>query len=284
VPTLVGRGVVQISAFVDTLIASFLPTGAVTGLTNAQLLHTLPVSLFGMSVAAAELPAMAGEAVTTDGGLAALRARLDRGLQRIAFFVVPSSVAFLALGDVVAAALLQTGRFRYEDALYVWGILAGATVGLPASTLGRLYSSTYYAVRDTRTPLRYAVVRVLLATIGGYLCAVPLPMWLGVSPIWGAAGLTLAGGVAAWVELLLLRRTLNRRVGATGVPIAYVIQLAGAAAAGAIAAWGVKLLLPPLHPAIAAIPVLGAYGTAFLVLCAMLRVPEALSIVSRLRS
>ena len=111
-----------------------------------------------MSVAAAELPAMAGEAQAeaTDGHRRA-SARLDAGLRQIAFFVVPSAMAFLALGDVVAAALLQTGRFRHDDALYVWGILAGSAVGLLASTLGRLYSSAYYALRDTRTPLRYAL-------------------------------------------------------------------------------------------------------------------------------
>ena len=68
----------------------------------------------------------------------ALRRRLDAGLRQIAFFVVPSAMAFLALGDVVAAAVLQTGRFRREDAVYVWGILAGSAVGLLASTLGPL--------------------------------------------------------------------------------------------------------------------------------------------------
>ena len=78
---------------------------------------------------------------------------------------MPSAVAFLALGDIVAAALLQTGRFRHEDAVYVWGILAGSAVGLLPSTLGRLYSSAYYALRDTRTPLRYALVHVVLATV-----------------------------------------------------------------------------------------------------------------------
>src|SRR5574339_154916 len=60
-PAFLSRGVVQISAYIDALIASLLPTGAVTALTNAQLLYTLPVSLFGISVAAAELPAMAAE-------------------------------------------------------------------------------------------------------------------------------------------------------------------------------------------------------------------------------
>ena len=154
VPAFIGRGVVQVSAYIDTLLASLLPTGAVAGLLNAQTLYTLPVSLFGMSVSAAELPAMSG-AVGAGGpaALEGLRRRLDAGLRQIAFFVVPSAMAFLALGDIVAAALLQTGRFSHTDAVTVWAILAGSAVGLLASTLGRLYSSTYYALRDTRTPL-----------------------------------------------------------------------------------------------------------------------------------
>src|SRR5204862_2875581 len=99
--------------------------------------------------------------------------RLNSGLRRIAFFVVPSAMAFLALGDVIAAALFQTGRFTHQDAIYVWAILAGSAVGLLASTLGRLYSSTYYALRDTRTPLNYAIIRVVLTTALGYVCAIP---------------------------------------------------------------------------------------------------------------
>src|SRR5439155_4640290 len=168
VPVFISRGVVQVSAYVDQILASFLPTGAVTGLQNASLLYTLPVSLFGMSVAAAELPTMSGVAAADAGGTDALRGRLDAGLRQIAFFVVPSAMAFLALGDVVAAALLQTGRFTHDDAIRVWAILAGSAVGLLASTLGRLYSSTYYALRDTRTPLRYAIVRLALTTALGY--------------------------------------------------------------------------------------------------------------------
>ena len=97
-------------------------------------------------------------------------------------------------------------------------ILAGSAVGLLASTLGRLYSSTYYALRDTRTPLRYAIVRVALTTVLGYLFAIPLPRLLGIAPEWGAAGLTASAGIAGWVEMLLLRSTLNARIGRTGLP------------------------------------------------------------------
>jgi putative peptidoglycan lipid II flippase len=108
VPVFISRGVVQVSAYIDALLASLLPTGAVTGISNASLLYTLPVSLFGVSVAASELPAMSGAATLDESGARAVRLRLDAGLRRIAFFVVPSSVAFLALGDVVAGAVLQT--------------------------------------------------------------------------------------------------------------------------------------------------------------------------------
>ena len=278
VPVLVSRGVVQISAYIDAILASLLPTGAVTGLANAQLLYTLPVSLFGMSVSAAELPEMSGEA-TSD----AIRQRLDAGLRQIAFFVIPSAVAFFALGDVIAAALLQTGRFRPTDANYVWGILAGSAVGLLASTLGRLYASSYYALRDTRTPLRYALVRVTLTAALGYVAAMHLPVLLAIPLRWGAAGLTASAGVAGWVEMFLLRRTLNARLGRTGLQSRYVLQLWSAACTGAAVAWAVKLALPPMHPIFAAILILGSYGVTFFTSTWILKIPEARTALRRLR-
>jgi putative peptidoglycan lipid II flippase len=287
VPVFISRGVVQVSAYVDALLASLLPTGAVTGLTNAQLLYLLPVSLFGMSVAAAELPAMAGEASVERGSAEGLRRRLDGGLRQISFFVVPSAAVFLALGDVVAAALLQTGRFGYSDAVYVWGILAGSALGLLASTLGRLYASTYYALRDTRTPLRYALVHVGIATVLGYMLAIPVPRALGVAPAYGAAGLTVAASVAAWVELLLLRRTLNDRIGRTGLAAGYLAQLSLASAIASAAAWAVKLALPDWHPILVGVCVLGTFGLTFLAAAIVLRVREASllsgTLVARLR-
>jgi putative peptidoglycan lipid II flippase len=247
------------------------------------VLYTLPVSLFGMSVAAAELPAMSS--VTADAqGADLLRVRLDSGLRRIAYFVIPSAVAFLALGDVVAAALLQTGRFRHEDAIYVWGILAGSAVGLLASTLGRLYSSTYYALRDTGTPMRYAIIRVVLTTVLGYLFAIPLPRLLGVAPAWGAAGLTASAGIAGWVEMLLLRATLNARIGRTGLPVAYLAKLWGSAGVAAAVAWAAKLATPALHPIVTAMLVLGPYGIVFVSATAALRIPEASAALARVVS
>ena len=282
-PAFFSRGVVQVSAYIDAVIASLLPTGAVTGLTNAQLLYTLPVSLFGMSISAAELPAMASAMGVDTAGTEQIRQRLNSALRQIAFFVVPSSMAFIALGDVVAAALLETGRFSHSDAVYVWGILAGSSVGLLASTLGRLYSSTYDALRDTRTPLRYAIVRVVLTTALGYLFAVPLPRAIGINEIWGAAGLTASAGIAGWVEMLMLRRTLNSRIGDTGLDFGYVAKLWTAALAGTAVAWVIKLALPSVHPAVAAVAILGPYGLVFLASTVVMGLPEASSALSRLR-
>ncbi|MDT5121883.1 MAG: putative peptidoglycan lipid flippase [Acidobacteriota bacterium] len=280
-PVFVSRGVVQISAFVDALLASLLPTGAVAALTYAQSLYTLPVSLFGMSVSAAELPAMSSATGSKEEIKGVLRRRLDAGLRQIAFFIVPSSMAFLALGDVIAAVLYQTGKFNHNDALYVWGILAGSTVGLLASTLGRLYSSTYYALHDTRTPLRYAIVRVTLTVVLGYLFAIPLPRLLGIEPRWGVAGLTSSAGIAGWVEFYLLRRTLNKRIGRTGLPLPFVAKLWASAGIAAGVGWALKFIVGVRHPIMTALVVLGSYGLSYFALAFLFRLPEASTLIGR---
>ncbi len=227
-PVLVSRGAVQLTGYIDTMIASLLPTGAVTGLTNAQILYTLPVSLFGIAISASELPAMSGDAAADSapgGRYDALSRRIDAALQRMAFFVIPSAVAFAALGDVIAGVLLQTGRFTATDSRYVWGILAGSSIGLLATTMARLYSVAHYAVGDTKSPLRFAAIRLITATVLGYLGAIVLPPFLRIAPHWGAAGLTASAGVAGWIEFLMLRASLNRRVGTSGLDKAYAARI-----------------------------------------------------------
>lgn len=280
-PVFMSRGVVQISAFVDAFLASFLGQGAVVALNYAQSLYTLPVSLFGMSVSAAELPAMSRATGTDEAVAETLRHRLDAGLHRIAFFIVPSSMAFLALGDIIAAVLYQTGRFTHSDSTYVWAILAGSAVGLLASTLGRLYSSTYYALNDTRTPLQFAIIRVVLTTVLGYLFSLPLPRAMGISLKWGAAGLTASAGIAGWVEFVLLRMSLNRRIGRTGLAPSYVVKLWFAAAISAAIGWGLRLLVGQRHPLIVAIVVLGGYGLTYFGITSAFGVGEARRVIGR---
>jgi len=181
----------------------------------------------------------------------------------------------------MTGALYQTGRFNHADSKYVWGILAGSTIGLLASTLGRLYASTYYALHDTRTPLRYAVIRVVLTTGLGYLAAIPLPAALGIDAKWGAAGLTASAGLAGWIEFALLRRTLNRRIGRTGLAASFLIKLWLGAIAGAALAWAIKLVIPPLHPIIIAGLVLVPYGLCYFAVTAALKIAESKAVFGR---
>jgi putative peptidoglycan lipid II flippase len=282
-PVFIGRGVTQISAYIDTLLASLLPTGAVAGLSYAQVLYTLPVSLFGMSVSAAELPAMSSAAGDEQRRASYLRDRLSRGLRQIAYFVVPSAMAFLALGDLVVGALYQSGEFTRPMTLYVWGILAGSAVGLLASTLGRLYASTFYALHDTRTPLRIALLRVGLAITLGYLFALHLPGALGLESRWGAAGITVAAGLAGWVEFLLLRRKLNRRIGRTGLPVPFLLRLWVSAIVAAAIAWLLRPALPAHRP-IVGLVLLAVYGGLYLAITWLFRVEEARRVLGRDKS
>jgi putative peptidoglycan lipid II flippase len=281
-PVFVSRGVVQLSATVDSIIASYLPTTAVSSLTYAQTVYLLPVSLFGMSISAAELPAMSSALGNEQQVAEMLRGRISASTRRIGFFVVPSAVAFVALGDVIAATIYQTGRFTHADAQYVWAILAGSAVGLVAMTVGRLYSSAYYALRDTRTPLRFAILRVALTTVLGYLSALPLPRLLGIDSKWGVAGLTASAGVSAWLEFLLLRRGMNRRIGRIEFPTSYFAKLWLSAAAAAGIAWGLKLWLHPQRPLISAAELLLPYGLVYLALTAAMGITQAGSIIRRI--
>ena len=282
-PVFLSRGVVQISAFIDAMIASLLPVGAVAVISNAQTLYLLPISLFGMSVAAAELPELseeAGEAGAAEataqapaeefgevgGGAGArgapgdaapaiaparaesLRRRISAGSDRIAYFIVPSGVAFMAVGHLIAGLVLQSGAFSQRDSYWVWATLAGSSVGMLASSQGRLLASTYYALGDTRRPLGFAIVRVALTLVLGFLAARFGPALCGIDPRWGTAGLTASAGVAGWVEFVLLRRTLARRIGAFGLSAGLLPRLWGSALVAAAVSWGVHLLLGPHAP------------------------------------
>jgi putative peptidoglycan lipid II flippase len=274
VPVSLARGVTQVSAYVDTLLASLISATAVASLGYAQLLATLPVSLFGMAVSAAELPAMSAAQGSEAEVAGQLRQRLDAGLRRIAFFVVPSAVAFAAIGHLLAAIIFQSGRFTAEDSVTVWSILAASAVGLLAATLGRLYSSSFYALRDTRTPVRIAMARVATGVLLGWLLGLVIPRALDIEPRWATAGLALGASLAAWVEFTLLRRGMNRRVGTTGLEPGLLLRLVAAALIGAAGAWGVHLALPGMGR-LEGLAAAAAFGILYLLTTYALGIPEA---------
>ncbi|MFL6464775.1 MAG: murein biosynthesis integral membrane protein MurJ [Bryobacteraceae bacterium] len=279
-PVFLSRGVVQISSTVDQMIASLLPGGAVAALGYGQVIALLPVSLFSMSVSAAELPALSSVIGTDEEVAVVLRKRLSSGLRRIAFFVIPSAVAFLLLGDVLTAALYQSGKFTHADAVEVWLALGGSSVGLLATGLGRLYSSAFYALLDTRTPLRFAVIRIALTVSLGWLFALYVPRWLGLDPMWGIAGLTASAGIAGWVEFILLRRGLSERIGKISLPTAFTFRLWAVAFVAALLGYGCKLLLGTAHPRLLAAFVVTLFGAVYFAGTTFLGIEESRTTVN----
>jgi putative peptidoglycan lipid II flippase len=294
-PVVAARGVAQLSAWLDLFLASLLAVGALGALGWAQTLYVLPVSLFGMSVAAAELPELSrrGGPGVPDG----FAARLQEALRRIAFLTVPTCVGYLAFGFLIVGAVYRTGAFRAADNWLVYLALAGYTLGLPATTRSRLLQNAFYALSDTRTPARIAVARVAVSTA----VAVPLMLALDRVPIGavaggaveggasgsalflGAVGLALGSAVGAWLEVWRLDARLRGRLPGFATPRAAMARLGLVAVAACVPAGGVWILLPPLHVAATALCVVGLFGAAYLGLALAFGFPEAAAWLGRLR-
>jgi putative peptidoglycan lipid II flippase len=264
-PVVVGAGVLQIASIVETQLGSLLGTGAVAVLGYAQLVALLPISVFGVSVAAAALPDLSRDAAMADADT--LRARLSEGGQRIAFFVVPSAFAFASLGTLIVGTLFQTGQFDATDTDIVAGVLAAYAIGLLGQASIKLFASGFYALGDTRTPVRIAALSVVLSAA----LALLLMQYLGV------AGIALGGAVASYVNVGLLVAYLGRRVG----PLAGTVERRGLVTVllGALVAtgagWGTALVSQQWPQWASCIAALAAFGLAYGAVTFALGHPEA---------
>ncbi len=281
---LVGRGSVQISGYIDGILASFLGLGIVAAIAKAQILYLLPVSLFGMAISAAELPEMSSATGTDEARAEKLHERLRPALRRVVFLVVPSAIAFLAIGNAIIALLFQTGRFGAADTEVVWIVLAGSALGLSAGTQGRLLASAFYALGDPKPPLHAALVRVALTGVLGYAFALPIRDAVGYSATWGAFGLTASAGFAAWIEFLLLERWLSKRIGKVAIPAKLGLTALAIAVLAGAAGYGANYAALELGFRVwmASIAAIGTFGVMYLAGMAVARVPEASAFVRRL--
>jgi putative peptidoglycan lipid II flippase len=265
-PLVLGAGVAQLSSLVDTLLGSLAGEGGVASLSYAQLVQVLPISLFGVSVAAVALPELSREAAAGQGH-DALRARLATGFRRIAYFVLPAAWAFVLLGDVIVAALFETGRFSAADTAVVGGVLAAYGVGLLGAASAKLFASGFFALRDTRTPVAISVGTLALSAALAVALLRPL----------GVAGIALASSIGASVTLLAQLWLLEARIGPVLDPALWrhlattLLAAAGAAAAG-VAAAGATAALGPVPRAGAA---LGACGLVYGLVTLLLKHPDA---------
>jgi len=268
-PLLVGAGVAQLSGLIDTLLGSFTGPGGVSALGYAQLIQVLPISLFGVSVTAVALPELSRDAMATTGRgpNEQLRARIAIGFRRIVFFVVPSSIACIALSREIVGALYQTGRFTADATVLVANVLAAYGIGLVGQATVKLFASGFYALRDTRTPVKIAAFSLVVSTGLAWL----LMRWLGTP------GIALGSSLGAFLNTTLHLRDLRRRIGSVLLSAdwrAFGIALVAALLAGA-AAVGMARVAPGLAPVPRGAVVLGIFGVVYAASTLALKHPDA---------
>jgi putative peptidoglycan lipid II flippase len=198
-PAVIGSAGVQLAMFADTIIASFLPTGAVSSLYYADRLYQLPVGVIGIAAGTVLLPEMSRRIAA--GDVAGAHGAQNRAVGFTLALAAPFVVAFLALPEMITAALFQRGAFDTEAAERAGAVLAAYAVGLPAVVLIRTAVASFYAREDTTTPLIASLVAV----------AVNVVLKLILTGPYGVVGLALGTAFGAWVNFGLLVLLAYRR-------------------------------------------------------------------------
>ena len=286
-PAVAARGIVTLTAYIDLMLASLLATGAVAILGAAQVLYLMPISVFALSVAAAELPELSRE--TDNRGL--IFERLKLGIGRVSFFMVYSAVAFVTMGPLIVSALFQRGEFTSDDSIAVWLTLAAFAFGLVPAGLSRLLQNTCYAAGDVKGPAKIAGIRALLAVgigavlmfqfdqiavIDGTLYKVgDLPNFslpseeareFGDFTRLGAVGLAIGAAISAWVEMALLQQRVRSDFGFEGPIKPTVRRLVIPGAVTVLLGIGLTVLLWGLPRILGAILAIGVSGAVYVLL------------------
>ena len=302
VPGVAGRGVVTLSTFIDLALSSFLAVGALAVLTKAQTLYLMPISVFAVSIAAADLPELSRERDDT-----AASERVRRSVERVVLFLGFSTLVFILGGRSLVGALFERGQFRSNDTLAVWITVAVFAFGLLASGLSRLLQNAAFAQGDVAGPARIAFTRLVIAAALGLALMWPADRFAIVdgtidqidsiefSPLpedvralanshrLGAAGLAAGGAVAAWVEFALLRRRVGSVAARVGVGSALRRLLPALFASGILMAVLAEVLID-MEPLLAAPLTVGVPGVVYLLLAARTGNTTATTLISRVRA
>jgi putative peptidoglycan lipid II flippase len=213
-PAIVGAGGVQLALFADTLIASFLPTGALSALYYADRINQLPIGVVGIAVGTVLLPEMSRRLAAGDTRGAALAQA--RGIQLALLMTVPSVAGAIAIPDLIMRALFARGAFTAADAAAAGATLAAYAIGLLPFVMMRSFTAPFYARGDTLTPVKAA----LLAAAVNIALKVVL-----MGPL-AQVGLALATSAGAWINLTLLTIFARRRgFAVSGAGLRPVIRL-----------------------------------------------------------
>ncbi len=200
-PAVFGAAVYQASIFIGTILASFLPGGSVSYLYYADRVVQLPLGVFAIAVGTAALPSFSEQVAGED--YEKLKRTISFSLRLILFVTIPAMVALIILRVPIISVLFQRGQFDISSTVPTAQALLYYAVGLWAFSCIRVVVSAFYALQDTRTPVRIAVAALLVNVVMGVVLMFPMKH----------SGLALATSIASAVNILMLAVILERKVG-----------------------------------------------------------------------
>ena len=257
-PAALGQGAIQLNLVVSSALAGhFLPQGAISYLYYADRINQLPLGLIGIGIGTAMLPSLSRR--IKSGDEAAAGHMQNRAIELALLLAIPAAIALVVSATPIIRGILQHGAFGPRDTVGAARALAAFSLGVPAYVLIKVLTPGFYARQDTRTPVRIALIAMLVNLIGNLVLIWPLQH----------AGVALATAISAWVNAGLLYATLHRR-GLLTIDRRLRQRALRLVASGAIMGAGLAMLGPVLDPymsaallpRIAALALLCASGAA----------------------
>ena len=198
-PAILGSAVYQFNQFMGTLLATFLPEGSVSWLYYADRLVQFPLGIFAIAISTAALPSLATEAAKKD--LGQFQSTLNHALCLVFFITLPSMAGLIILGKPIIQILFERGAFDARSSVMTAYALFYYTLGLWAFSGVRIMVSAFYALQDTKTPVKVAVIALAVNLILSLALMGPLKH----------GGLALALSLASSVQFLLLAFFLKKK-------------------------------------------------------------------------
>ena len=200
-PAVFGAAVYQINIFISTLLASLLPSGSVSYLYYADRIVQLPLGVFATAMGTASLPSLSMQ--VTSGDFEEMKKTISFSLRLIMFITIPAMIALIALRVPIISVLFQRGEFDYRSTILTSQALLYYAVGLWAFAAIRIIVSAFYSLQDTKTPVKVAIVALVVNIILSIILMFPLRH----------GGLALATSIASIVNIVILFFILKRRIG-----------------------------------------------------------------------
>jgi putative peptidoglycan lipid II flippase len=204
VPAVFGLAAVQVSVFVNTLLASLLPAGSISFLYYADRVMEFPLGVFAIALASAALPTMARQAAA--GDTPGLTTTLNFALRLAVYIAVPATVGLVMLRAPITRVLFERGRFGPDDTVATAQALLGYAVGLVGFSAARIAAQVFYAAGAPGTAVRAGLVAVAANLVAAVTLMGPL----------AHGGLALASSVGGYVNVVLLLAAARRRFGPLG--------------------------------------------------------------------